>query len=54
VLPLDDHEQVIATTLLGTLHGSYFAYRHFLERQEPTRIGTDVSAGRREGRKPAA
>ena len=29
-IPLDDHEQVIATNLLGTLYGSYFAYRRFL------------------------
>jgi NAD(P)-dependent dehydrogenase (short-subunit alcohol dehydrogenase family) len=29
-VPLADHEQVIATDLLGTLYGSYFAYRHFL------------------------
>jgi len=31
-IPLADHQQVIATDLLGTLYGSWFAYRHFLER----------------------
>lgn len=30
-IPLDDHEQVIGTNLLGTLYGSYFAYRQFLK-----------------------
>ena len=29
-VPLADHEQVIGTNLLGTLYGSYAAYRHFL------------------------
>src|SRR4051812_17804792 len=29
-IPLEHHEQVIATNLLGTLYGSYFAYRQFL------------------------
>jgi short-subunit dehydrogenase len=29
-IPLDLHEQVIATNLLGTLYGSYCAYRQFL------------------------
>jgi short-subunit dehydrogenase len=29
-VPLDVHEQVIATNLLGTLYGTYFAYRQFL------------------------
>jgi NAD(P)-dependent dehydrogenase (short-subunit alcohol dehydrogenase family) len=29
-VPLGDHTQVIATTLLGTLYGSYVAYRQFL------------------------
>jgi short-subunit dehydrogenase len=29
-IPLDVHEQVIATNFLGTLYGSYFAYRQFL------------------------
>lgn len=30
-IPIDDHEQVIGTNLLGTLYGSYFAYRQFLK-----------------------
>jgi short-subunit dehydrogenase len=29
-IPLDVHEQVIGTNLLGTLYGSHFAYRQFL------------------------
>jgi len=29
-VPLDDHVKVIETNLLGTLYGSYFAYRQFL------------------------
>jgi short-subunit dehydrogenase len=29
-VPLDVHEQVIATDLYGTLYGSYFAYKQFL------------------------
>jgi len=29
-IPLDVHEQVVQTDLLGTLYGSYFAYREFL------------------------
>jgi short-subunit dehydrogenase len=29
-IPIQHHEQVIATNLLGTLYGSYFAYRQFL------------------------
>jgi short-subunit dehydrogenase len=29
-IPLDLHEQVIATNLLGTLYGSYCAYRQFV------------------------
>jgi short-subunit dehydrogenase len=28
-IPLADHEQVVRTNLLGTLYGSYHAYRHF-------------------------
>jgi NAD(P)-dependent dehydrogenase (short-subunit alcohol dehydrogenase family) len=32
-IPLEAHRQVIATNLLGTLHGSFFAYRHFRERR---------------------
>jgi NAD(P)-dependent dehydrogenase (short-subunit alcohol dehydrogenase family) len=29
-VPLADHTQVLATNLLGTLYGSWFAYRHFV------------------------
>jgi short-subunit dehydrogenase len=31
-IPLEDHEKVIATNLLGTLYGCHVAYRHFLSR----------------------
>lgn len=31
-VPLRDHEQLIRTNLIGTLNGSYFALRHFRER----------------------
>jgi short-subunit dehydrogenase len=31
-VPLEIHEQVIRTNLVGTLYGSHFAYRHFVER----------------------
>jgi NAD(P)-dependent dehydrogenase (short-subunit alcohol dehydrogenase family) len=31
-VPLEDHEQVIKTNLLGTLYGSYAAMKHFRER----------------------
>ncbi|HET9888179.1 MAG TPA: SDR family NAD(P)-dependent oxidoreductase [bacterium] len=30
-IPLADHTQVIETDLLGTLYGSYYAYRQFLQ-----------------------
>jgi len=29
-IPIEDHEQVVATNLFGTLYGSYYAYRQFL------------------------
>ena len=32
-IPLDIHEGIIATNLLGTLYGSWFAYRQFLEQR---------------------
>jgi short-subunit dehydrogenase len=32
-VPLADHVQVIATDLLGTLYGSYVAYRRFIEQE---------------------
>jgi len=45
-IPLDDHEQVIATNLLGTLYGSYFAYRHFLERRAGILMNVASELGR--------
>jgi NAD(P)-dependent dehydrogenase (short-subunit alcohol dehydrogenase family) len=30
-IPIEDHEQVIATNLLGVIYGSYCAYKQFLE-----------------------
>lgn len=30
-IPIEDHEQVVATNLIGTLYGSYYAYRQFLK-----------------------
>jgi short-subunit dehydrogenase len=32
VVPLEDHERVVRTDLLGTLYGSHIALRHFRER----------------------
>lgn len=32
-IPLDVHQQVIGTTLLGTIYGSYFAYKQFLTQE---------------------
>ena len=33
-IPLEEHEQVLRTNLLGTIYGSYVALRHFRERGE--------------------
>ena len=45
-VPLEDHEQVLATNLLGTLYGSHFAYRHFLERGSGILINVSSELGR--------
>jgi NAD(P)-dependent dehydrogenase (short-subunit alcohol dehydrogenase family) len=45
-VPLEDHEQVIATNLLGTLYGSHFAYRHFLERGSGILINVSSELGK--------
>jgi short-subunit dehydrogenase len=45
-VPLEDHAQVIATNLLGTLYGSYFAYRHFLEQRSGVLINVASELGR--------
>ena len=42
-VPLELHEQVVKTDLLGTLYGSYVAYRQFLE--QGTGILINVSSG---------
>jgi short-subunit dehydrogenase len=44
-IPLADHEQVIRTDLLGTLYGSYFAYRQFLEQRSGTLINVASELG---------
>ena len=43
---LGDHTQVIATTLLGTLYGSYFAYRQFLAQGAGILINVTSELGR--------
>lgn len=45
-VPLEDHEQVIKTNLLGTLYGSYCAYRQFLEQGEGTLINIASELGK--------
>ncbi|HEX6528705.1 MAG TPA: SDR family NAD(P)-dependent oxidoreductase [Burkholderiales bacterium] len=30
-IPIEDHEQVVATDLMGVLYGAYYAYRQFLK-----------------------
>jgi short-subunit dehydrogenase len=43
---LDDQVQVIQTNLLGTLYGSYYAYRHFLQQQQGILINIASELGR--------
>jgi short-subunit dehydrogenase len=45
-VPLDDHEQVIRTTLLGTIYGSYCAYRQFLAQKHGILINIASELGR--------
>jgi NAD(P)-dependent dehydrogenase (short-subunit alcohol dehydrogenase family) len=45
-VPLADHAQVIATDLLGTVYGSWFAYRRFLEQGRGTLINVASELGR--------
>jgi short-subunit dehydrogenase len=45
-IPLDEHAQVIKTNLLGSLYGTYCAYRHFLERGTGTLINIASELGR--------
>jgi short-subunit dehydrogenase len=44
--PLVDHLQVIATNLLGTLFGTYFAYRQFLEQRSGVVINIASELGK--------
>lgn len=50
-VPLELHDQVVKTDLLGTLYGSYCAYREFLKQGKGTLInvssglGTDTASG---------
>jgi short-subunit dehydrogenase len=45
-IPLEDHVQVIETDLLGTLYGTYFAYREFLKQGHGTVINIASELGR--------
>jgi len=45
-VPLDDHVKVIETDLLGTLYGSYFAYRQFLKQGDGVLINMASELGR--------
>ena len=45
-IPLHDHAQVIETTLLGTLYGSYLAIRQFLKQGRGTLINVGSVAGK--------
>ena len=45
-VPLDDHEQVLATDLLGTLYGSYLAYRQFIAQGSGILINVASELGR--------
>jgi short-subunit dehydrogenase len=45
-IPLEDHVKVIETDLLGTLYGSYFAYRQFLKQGEGVLINMASELGR--------
>jgi short-subunit dehydrogenase len=44
-IPLDVHEQVIATNLLGTLYGSYCAYRQFVSQRSGVLINIASELG---------
>jgi len=45
-IPIDVHEQTIKTDLLGTLYGSYFAYRQFLKQGNGTLINIASELGK--------
>ena len=44
-IPIEDHEQVIRTNLLGTLYGCYYAYRRFLNQNAGTIINVASELG---------
>jgi len=44
-IPIEDHEQVIRTNLLGTLYGSHRAYRQFLAQGSGTLINVASEVG---------
>ena len=44
-IPIEDHEQVIRTNLLGPLYGSYYAYRQFLTQGAGTLINVASELG---------
>jgi short-subunit dehydrogenase len=46
VVPLEDHEQVIRTDLLGATYGSYHALKHFRERGSGTLINVASVIGK--------
>jgi short-subunit dehydrogenase len=45
-VPIEEHEQVIATDLLGAVYGSYFAYRQFLVQGSGVLINIASELGR--------
>jgi short-subunit dehydrogenase len=44
-IPIEDHEQVIATNLLGVLYGCYYGYRQFLAQGAGTLINLSSELG---------
>jgi short-subunit dehydrogenase len=45
-VPLKEHQQVVMTNLMGTLYGSYFAYRQFLRQGSGILINIASELGR--------
>ena len=43
--PIEDHEQVIATDLMGVLYGAYYAYRQFLKQNAGILINVSSELG---------
>jgi short-subunit dehydrogenase len=44
-VPLEDHARVIETTLLGTVYGSYYAYKQFLLQKSGTLVNIASELG---------